>query len=1019
MLPGTDREGDWRRRHGVVRAVLVGAAGLLLASGLLGPLDGGHVAIDVAPLLLCAALSGWERASPRSRSVLASLGLMGASAMTVHLAGGRTEAHFTYFVLLGVLGLYEDWLPYATAVVFVILQHGVMGSLRPEAMWGAAAEGSSSWHLTIVHGVAILAASVVAFLSWRWHEATRAAGERRLVESEMRLAALVEHGSGQIALLDPEGRVRWASPTMRAALGADAADPIGRPMVDLIHPDDLDGSLEAGRRAAAVPGGVVTFDCRCLALDGSWRWVEAILSNRLHDEAVRGFVLNTHDITERVLAAARLSHQATHDQLTGLPNRTLMEDRLLQARASAIRHGEVLAALFVDLDHFKAVNDTYGHAVGDQLLVAVAERLRSTARVDDTVVRVGGDEFVVLAVVGDVAEAQLVAARVTAAFDETFALGDLELAATASIGLATSVDADDCIDLLAAADLALYEAKAGGRGTWAAYAPAPDSGEAGPRPARPGEWQTRRARMPAFDQGRLADERALSEQYRQHIAESSQAIVVHVDRVIVCVSRGALHLFSLEEAASLVGRSIYDLVVPESLDRARARQASIDAGGWPGPDRITVAMLDGTPVEVEVSSTPALWDGRLGSQVTLRPVEDRWAEIVRLGGELTASGVEALIMADLDFTIVAWSEGAAEVYGWAAEEVLGLPVKAVIPWAGTDVELAASRRSMEATGSWEGRARQRRRDGTIVAVDALVRIIHDAAGAPIGVVSRNRLVDEPGAAADRELLHDLELAIDRDEIQVAYQPIVDRSGTVTKVEALVRWAHPVHGLLPPATFVPVAERHGLIGAVDRVVLRRACEQVAAWRADAIPDLELSVNISGHDLEDPELVERVVGALDASGLPARCLWLEVTETALAHDSAVASERLAHLGSLGVRIALDDFGTGFATLAQLHRLPVHALKIDRMFVDAITDTDGDDVAIVRSVLALGRELGLEVIAEGVETDAQRSALDGLGCRLFQGYLYSAPALPAPTPEWLPCSSASASGTDRSAVTPMGLG
>ena len=184
-----------------------------------------------------------------------------------------------------------------------------------------------------------------------------------------------------------------------------------------------------------------------------------------------GFVTNTRDVTERVLAAERLAHLAAHDPLTGLANRLLLDDRIVQARAAAIRHDEVLAALFVDIDHFKQVNDQHGHGTGDLLLAEVARRLRSAARADDTVIRLGGDEFVVLASVGDEDAASELAARVCSSFAEPFVLGELSIAITASVGVATTDDLVGDVDLLDAADVALYEAKAVGRNGWAAYLP--------------------------------------------------------------------------------------------------------------------------------------------------------------------------------------------------------------------------------------------------------------------------------------------------------------------------------------------------------------------------------------------------------------------------------------------------------------------------------------------------------------------------------------------------------------------
>jgi EAL domain-containing protein (putative c-di-GMP-specific phosphodiesterase class I) len=298
---------------------------------------------------------------------------------------------------------------------------------------------------------------------------------------------------------------------------------------------------------------------------------------------------------------------------------------------------------------------------------------------------------------------------------------------------------------------------------------------------------------------------------------------------------------------------------------------------------------------------------------------------------------------------------------------------------------------------------QRRRDGSVLAVDAAARVIHDHFGDPIGLVSINSPSVQTWAQdeADAGLLGELAAAIAEGQLAMAFQPIVDAAGNVTKVEALVRWQHPSRGLLLPDAFIPAAERSPLMASLTSEILRQSCEQVARWRRDGMPDLELAVNISGRELGDPGLVYRVLAALDATGLPADALWLEITETALAKDAELAGEALSRISALGVRIALDDFGTGFATLAQLHRFTAHALKIDRLFVDGIgTASGGDgDAAIVRSILALGRELGLIVIAEGVETEAQRDALVRLGCELFQGYLFARPTFADAAPPWVP--------------------
>jgi len=805
-----------------------------------------------------------------------------------------------------------------------------------------------------------------------------------VASSEARFEAMVEHGSDLISICDPMGRLLYASPAYRTVLGFEPADRIGEPLHDQVHPDDQAHVLQTGIELTDRPGGTATIEFRFAHADGSWRWVEATITNRIDDPAVGGFVTNTHDVTERVLAREHLAHQATHDPLTGLPNRTSLDERILQASAAATRHGEVLAALFVDIDHFKRVNDSYGHSTGDLLLIDVAKRLRAAARADDTVIRLGGDEFVVIASVCDPGAAAELAARVCASFAEPFALDALLLTVTASVGVATTGDLTGDSDLLEAADVALYEAKAVGRNGWVAHRPNL-------------QRQNERRELRSGAESELV---RIGDRYRAHLAEATQPVVVHVDGVIVAVSPPGLLLIGAEGQDELLGRHVFEFVTAGSLSQAHARQDAVQAGGWPRPEVLEITTVAGGSLTVEVTSTPVFWKGNLASQLTLRPVEDRWAEIVRIGTELTRSITQAVIITDLAHKVVAWNDEATQLYGWTLEEVLGRRLADVAMWSTSAEELSLAHRQLETFGHWEGTVMQRHREGSVLAVDAAARVIHDHLGDPIGVVSINTPSVRFGAQdeADAGLLGELSVAIAEGQLDMAYQPIVDAAGNVRKVEALVRWRHPRRGLLLPCAFIPAAERSPLMASLTAEVLRQSCGQVARWRRQGMPDLELAVNISGRELGDPGLVYRVLAALDASGLPPDALWLEITETALAHDAERAGEALSRISALGVRIALDDFGTGFATLAQLHELPAHALKIDRLFVEGIGAPDGGDVAIVRSILALGRELGLLVIGEGVETEAQRDALVSMGCERLQGYLFARPVFADPEPAWV---------------------
>ncbi|MBA3281527.1 MAG: bifunctional diguanylate cyclase/phosphodiesterase, partial [Acidimicrobiia bacterium] len=247
------------------------------------------------------------------------------------------------------------------------------------------------------------------------------------------------------------------------------------------------------------------------------------------------------------------------------------------------------------------------------------------------------------------------------------------------------------------------------------------------------------------------------------------------------------------------------------------------------------------------------------------------------------------------------------------------------------------------------------------------------------------------SAHDRlSLGSDLRGAVDRGELSLVYQPIVALvSGTVVGAEALCRWHHPVRGDVPPSVFIPVAEETGSILDIGRWVLETALSELAPLGAPGRDPFTLSVNVSARQLDDPALVARVVSALRSHGWPAEQLCLELTETALTEDLDIALRTLVRLRATGARIAVDDFGTGYSSLTHLQRLPIDAIKIDRSFVQGLDEGGGTDRStIATAVLGIAQAMGLDAVAEGVETPGQLHALRELGCALGQGYLFSVP-------------------------------
>ena len=548
-----------------------------------------------------------------------------------------------------------------------------------------------------------------------------------LARSEERYALATRASNDGIWDWDLAGDRIHLSHRWHAILGLDQpvddADPHG--WFELVHPDDVLQLRAAIDAHLAGHSEHLEIECRMRHAGGSWLWVLCRgLAIRGGDGAPTRMAGSIADVTQRHAAEERLRHDALHDPLTGLPNRALLIDRLEQALHRSLRDpASGCAVMFLDLDRFKLVNDSYSHAVGDQLLIAAAGRLGGVLRTGDTIARLGGDEFTLLLDGTSSSEdASRRAQQICEALEQPFKLASHELFVRASIGIALSDPLATSSDLLRNADLAMYDAKRRGGGTF------------------------------------------------------------------------------------------------------------------------------------------ALYDEAMHERVVTR---------------LTTEGL-------------------------------------------------------------------------------------------------------------------LRQAVERSLIKVHFQPIVDlATGRIRSLEALARWPDDWPALAP-AEFIPIAEECGLISALGQHVLVTALTQLASWREQHLVDDStcISVNISRVQLDDPDLPDLILAALERTGIPPPLLLLEITESTLMHEPERIIRIVSEVCSRGVGLHLDDFGTGYSSMAALAQFPVNALKIDRGFIDA-TSGDGEiNRAIVRSTIALGHTLGLEVVAEGVETPRQVDQLSRLGCECAQGYLYSRP-------------------------------
>ena len=319
-------------------------------------------------------------------------------------------------------------------------------------------------------GLALLLLLYLAF-----HGANRLVSELtgRLRRSEIRFSSMVQNSSDIVILLDRDGQMLFVSPAVERILGGTVAARTRQPIGEAVHDEDREWMSALLERLAATPGSVSGGEVRMRHADGRWRWVELVGTNLLQDPDVRGIVLNCRDVTDRRSLEDQLRHQAFHDPLTNLANRPLLVDRIEhELEGRPMESPATTAVLLLDLDDFKTVNDSLGHAAGDELLAAVAERLRKTLRGRDTAARIGGDEFGILVRTGERSEVEAIAARVLAAVREPMVLGDHQLTVAASMGIVFAEGRQSSADeLLRSADVAMYMAKARGKGRSVVFEP--------------------------------------------------------------------------------------------------------------------------------------------------------------------------------------------------------------------------------------------------------------------------------------------------------------------------------------------------------------------------------------------------------------------------------------------------------------------------------------------------------------------------------------------------------------------
>lgn len=458
---------EWQARHrGIcvlvwMHAVALPFVALLRGQGLL------HGLLEAAVVAWFALGAQLRWLGVATRSALATMGLLTSSAVLVHFFDGLIEVHFHFFVMVAVVALYQTWLPFLLALLFVVLHHSLTGTFTPDAVYNHSAAVSDPWLWGLVHGGFILAESVACLVYWRASEETldRERDARVAAQGAHRDLARAQEVSG-VGSWDwhvASDTVTW-SDQMCVLAGVDPAEfvPSIESFLGVVHPEDRD-RVGALIQRAYETNTDLDYECRLVRPDGTMRTIHA-LGEAVTDAsgAVTQMTGTCHDVTERRRLEEEITHLAFHDPLTGLANRRLFLDRLNHALAHLRRSNGTCAVLFIDLDDFKEINDSYGHTAGDALLREVAGRLRRAVRETDTIARFGGDEFAVLCEEADLDIATQAAKRIETELSHPTTIEGTSVAVPGSIGIAIaerdgSADADT---LLRQADAAMYAAKA-------------------------------------------------------------------------------------------------------------------------------------------------------------------------------------------------------------------------------------------------------------------------------------------------------------------------------------------------------------------------------------------------------------------------------------------------------------------------------------------------------------------------------------------------------------------------------
>jgi len=636
-----------------------------------------------------------------------------------------------------------------------------------------------------------------------------------------------------------------------------------------------------------------------------------------------------------------LSYLATRDSLTGCLNRRALAERFELLFNASCEDGSELSCIMVDLDHFKSVNDNFGHATGDEVIKMFAEILKLNTRKEDLVARYGGEEFCLVLPGMSVESAVKVAERIRLRIkDESTRRYENGPRVTASFGVASMLDDPaNPGNLTHLADEALYAAKQSGRNRvvgWASMVAGEDTTDITISPVvLDSETGSNIANL----RDRITELEDIASQFSSEIEYSN----------------------SYDSLTGLPNQLLFYDRIHQAIERGCRH------------DQLTAVLI----IDIEMFSQVNASLGRTGGDELLKQVADRLNSIVRKTDGVSRLSVSRF--AGDEFAVLFTDLPEKEQVTWAVKRVLDI-INQPVEIEGNTIYLTShvgvslyptDADSVETLLSNAMSAKQySKKHKTEFGYQFFDHHVQDLS------LKHLQLEDE------------LHRAVENEEWLLLYQPKMDVSQQhVVGVEALIRWDHPERGLITPYEFIEFAEQRGLIVPIGDWVIREACKQLRAWLDVGIHDCKIAINLSSVQLVQADIVQRILGSLAALKVPPRLLEIEITETILMENVRQAIETLERLHARGITIAIDDFGTGYSSLSYLKTLPIDCLKIDRGFISDIC-SDENDQKIVQTLITMAHSMGMKVVAEGVEDNDQYNLLKAYAVDEIQGYLLSKP-------------------------------